>query len=99
MAPVAEIARSNVQGRRPLLTGAEPYTVLSLCLHTIPVGLQVAILCNHQRSVPKTHTNQMEKIQEKLSALNTELKELEEELRAAQKGKAGADGKKQSVEG
>ncbi|GIL73157.1 hypothetical protein Vretimale_4749 [Volvox reticuliferus] len=57
---------------------------------------EVAILCNHQRSVPKTHTNQMEKIQEKLQILNTELKELEEELAAVQKGKS--DGKKASVE-
>ncbi|GFR41105.1 hypothetical protein Agub_g1750 [Astrephomene gubernaculifera] len=56
---------------------------------------EVAILCNHQRSVPKTHTNQMEKIQEKLQLLNTELKELEEELAAAQKGKSD---KKSSVE-
>ncbi|PNH03016.1 DNA topoisomerase 1 [Tetrabaena socialis] len=53
---------------------------------------QVAILCNHQRSVAKTHGNQMEKIQEKLAGLNAELKELEDDLRAAQKGKG--DGKK-----
>lgn len=26
-------------------------------------SLQVAILCNHQRAVPKTHGNQMEKMQ------------------------------------
>lgn len=54
---------------------------------------QVAILCNHQRAVPKTHGNQMEKMQEKLAALNQELADLEEELRLAKKGKA-PDGKK-----
>ncbi|GLC44374.1 DNA topoisomerase 1 [Pleodorina starrii] len=57
---------------------------------------EVAILCNHQRSVPKTHTNQMEKIQEKLQALSTELKELEDELAAVQKGKG--EGKKASAD-
>jgi DNA topoisomerase-1 len=62
----------------------------------MPSAHQVAILCNHQRSVPKTHTNQMEKIQEKLQALNTELKELEDELAAVQKGKS--EGKKQSAD-
>jgi hypothetical protein len=35
---------------------------------------EVAILCNHQRSVPKAHANQMEKLQEKLQALRDELK-------------------------
>ncbi|PNW85267.1 hypothetical protein CHLRE_03g178600v5 [Chlamydomonas reinhardtii] len=57
---------------------------------------EVAILCNHQRSVPKTHTNQMEKIQEKLAGMNKELAELEDELRAAQKGKA--ENKKANVD-
>lgn len=56
----------------------------------------MAILCNHQRSVPKTHTNQMEKIQEKLAGMNKELAELEDELRAAQKGKA--ENKKANVD-
>ena len=34
----------------------------------------MAILCNHQRSVPKGHQGQMEKLQEKMAALRAELK-------------------------
>lgn len=34
---------------------------------------QVAILCNHQRSVPKGHQGQMEKLQEKLAAIQEEI--------------------------
>jgi len=36
----------------------------------------VAILCNHQRSVPKAHAGQMEKLEESLTALQKELKDL-----------------------
>ena len=28
---------------------------------------QVAVLCNHQRSVPKSHSNQLSKLQDKVS--------------------------------
>ena len=41
--------------------------------HPHPQPLQVAILCNHQRSVPKAHDNQMEKMREKLAALQAEI--------------------------
>lgn len=47
-----------------------------LCLRLArptPAPLQVAILCNHQRSVPKTHDNQMKVMQEKLDAMRQEL--------------------------
>jgi len=54
---------------------------------------EVAILCNHQRSVPKTHETSMGKLQEVLKGLTDELAELEEELRLAKQGKA-KDGKK-----
>ncbi|KXZ56848.1 hypothetical protein GPECTOR_1g765 [Gonium pectorale] len=75
--------------------GAEVQTVDQKKVDYDIANKEVAILCNHQRSVPKTHTNQMEKLQEKLQALNTELKELEDELVAAQKGKSD---KKASVD-
>ena len=55
---------------------------------------EVAILCNHQRSIPKGHTSQMEKMQEKLAALQAELQEMMEELKLAKAGKSGKDGKK-----
>jgi DNA topoisomerase-1 len=33
----------------------------------------VAILCNHQRSIPKSHDNQMEKLREKVEGFQHEL--------------------------
>lgn len=38
-----------------------------------PAMRQVAILCNHQRAVPRAHDNQMEKMKEKLAALQEEI--------------------------
>ncbi|WIA12998.1 hypothetical protein OEZ85_006609 [Tetradesmus obliquus] len=48
---------------------------------------EVAILCNHQRSVPKTHETSMAKVTEKLNAMREEIKALEEEHEAALKAK------------
>lgn len=59
---------------------------------------EVAILCNHQRAVPKAHTSQMEKLQEKLTGMQDELKELEDDLKKAKAGKPNKDGKKLSEE-
>lgn len=51
---------------------------------------QVAILCNHQRSVAKTHGAQMEKIETKLKELQGELEELTAQLKGKDKdAKAG----------
>jgi len=55
---------------------------------------EVAILCNHQRSIPKGHQGQMEKLQEKLGALEGELKALQKDLKLAKAGKPTADGRK-----
>lgn len=49
----------------------------------------MAILCNHQRSVPKTHEASMAKATEKLTALREEVKELEGQHSKALKGKGG----------
>lgn len=59
---------------------------------------EVAILCNHQRSVPKAHTAQMEKMQGKLAELQAEMAELESDLKRVRAGKPTADGKKASEE-
>lgn len=48
---------------------------------------EVAILCNHQRSVSKAHAGQMEKLEGKMDDLQTMLSELEEDLDRAQRGK------------
>jgi len=55
---------------------------------------EVAILCNHQRSIPKGHQGQMEKLQEKLGALEGELKALLKDLKLVKAGKPTADGRK-----
>jgi DNA topoisomerase-1 len=54
---------------------------------------EVAILCNHQRSAPKAHSDQMSKLQAVLDGMSKEIEELEEELKLAKKGKPGKDGK------
>ena len=54
-----------------------------------PCSPQVAILCNHQRSVPKTHEASMAKVTEKLNAMKEEIKELEAQHSKALKGKGG----------
>lgn len=55
---------------------------------------EVAILCNHQRSVPRGHTAAMEKMQEKLAVLQAEMSDLMEDLKRARAGKSSKDGKK-----
>lgn len=57
---------------------------------------EVAILCNHQRSVSKGHSAQMERLEGKMTELETLLEELENDLDRAKKGKSpskDADGK------
>ncbi|XP_020235944.1 DNA topoisomerase 1 alpha isoform X2 [Cajanus cajan] len=57
---------------------------------------QVAIICNHQRSVSKSHTAQMSRLNEKIDELQAILKELKTDLDRARKGKPplkGSDGK------
>ena len=74
---------------------------LSVKIHTGKfqvVFVQVAILCNHQRAVPKGHAGQMEKLSDRMHKLNEELLELQHELKAAQKGKAYGDKKKRDPE-
>ncbi|CAK8575422.1 unnamed protein product [Lathyrus sativus] len=57
---------------------------------------QVAIICNHQRSVSKSHSAQMIKLNEKIDELQDVLKELKVDLDRARKGKSptkSSDGK------
>jgi DNA topoisomerase-1 len=63
------------------------YHAAALTIRTTYTPLQVAILCNHQRSVPKTHETSMAKVTEKLNAMREEIKALEEEHEAALKAK------------
>ncbi|XP_058070250.1 DNA topoisomerase 1 beta-like isoform X2 [Magnolia sinica] len=57
---------------------------------------EVAIICNHQRSVSKSHTAQMSRLSEKMAELKSVLEELKVDLSRAKKGKPplrDADGK------
>ncbi|CAN0915822.1 DNA topoisomerase 1 alpha [Linum grandiflorum] len=57
---------------------------------------QVAIICNHQRTVSKSHDSQMMKLTERIDKAKQEMKELKTDLERAKKGKPplkGADGK------
>jgi len=47
---------------------------------------QVAILCNHQRTLPKSHDSQMEKLDAKIQEIKDELKELKLTLEMVKKG-------------
>jgi DNA topoisomerase-1 len=55
----------------------------------------VAVLCNHQRAVPKTHDKSMSNLNEKIEAKRTENAKAEKEFKAAKKaaksGKSAAD--------
>ncbi|GAB2265075.1 hypothetical protein Dimus_000142 [Dionaea muscipula] len=48
---------------------------------------EVAIICNHQRSVSKNHASSMEKLNGKINDLKDTLSELERDLARAKKGK------------
>eukprot|EP01124_Arcella_intermedia_P022303 TRINITY_DN328_c0_g1_i4.p1 TRINITY_DN328_c0_g1~~TRINITY_DN328_c0_g1_i4.p1 ORF type:complete len:933 (+),score=218.51 TRINITY_DN328_c0_g1_i4:211-3009(+) len=62
-------------------------------------SVQVAKLCNHQRSVPKTHQTQMEKIDDQIKDTEDEIAEVKAHIKRLNAGKeakkraAGEDGK------
>ncbi|CAH0404957.1 unnamed protein product [Chilo suppressalis] len=66
----------------------------------------VAILCNHQRAVPKGHSKSMEALKEKIQAKRDQVDEAEEDLRQATKAakrgsvkeKLACDKKKKALE-
>lgn len=66
----------------------------------------VAVLCNHQRAVPKGHSKSMEALKEKIQAKRDQVDEAEEDLRQASKAakrgsvkeKLNCDKKKKALE-
>jgi len=48
----------------------------------------VAILCNHQRAVPKTHEKSMENLHNKIKQKKDDLKKAKKELKDTRKGSA-----------
>lgn len=63
---------SHLPSSQPVCPNAVLFTPLCECT-CMRVSLQVAILCNHQRAVPKSHDNTMQKIRAKVEALQQEL--------------------------
>lgn len=59
---------------------------------------EVAILCNHQRSVPKTHSAQMEKMEAKMAHMQKEMKDLLKDLKLSKAGKPCLNGRNVSVD-
>lgn len=56
---------------------------------------QVAVLCNHQRSVPKGHQTSMAKMDQRITDIEGEIAELKAQMVALQKGTYKApEGKK-----
>jgi DNA topoisomerase-1 len=55
---------------------------------------EVAILCNHQRSTPKTHDAAMEKMREKIKDLKKELSAMKKDLKLAKEGNPTSSGKR-----
>lgn len=67
----------------------------------------VAVLCNHQRAVPKTHDKAMQNLQDKIEAKKDAITKAEKEFKAAKKAyknggssteKGNMDKKKKAVE-
>lgn len=61
-------------------------------------SIQVAVLCNHQRAVPKTHAKSMETMQEKYDTAAKALKDAQADLKRVQAGKDPENGKKRSAD-
>ncbi|CAN1790380.1 DNA topoisomerase 1 beta [Linum perenne] len=63
---------------------------------SITLDEQVAIICNHQRTVSKSHDSQMMRLTERIDTAKKEVEELKIDLERSRKGKPplkGADGK------
>ncbi|GAB4826222.1 hypothetical protein Ancab_009087 [Ancistrocladus abbreviatus] len=58
-----------------------------ICIYN-QANKEVAIICNHQRTVSKSHSAQMERLTEKINELKSVLGELETDLARAKKGKS-----------
>merc|ERR1711884_981539 len=60
----------------------------------------VAVLCNHQRAVPKTHDKSMENLQAKIEAKQDAIKEAQKQFKSAKKAykNGGSSGEKANLE-
>merc|ERR1712228_71110 len=60
---------------------------------------EVAILCNHQRAVPKTHDKSMENLGTKIDNKKEAVNKAEKEFKAIKKAKSGGKAEKEKKEG
>lgn len=67
-------------------------------LHYNRANRQVAILCNHQRSVPKSHSAQMEKLKNLVEELEAEKKKLQHRYELVKAGKPLPESESESEE-
>lgn len=70
-----------------LLQGTRGTTVIEMIADYQRANKEVAILCNHQRTVSKGHSAQMERLEGKMAELEELQEELEVDLDRAKKGK------------
>eukprot|EP00250_Pteridium_aquilinum_P014105 c21783_g1_i1 orf=141-2135(+) len=73
-----------------LLVGTDGHLISEKVAAYQRANKEVAILCNHQRSVSKSHGAQMEKLESKFAELSELLDELQKDLERAKKGKPPA---------
>jgi len=57
-------------------------------------SVQVAVLCNHQRTVPKTHSVQVEKLESAIKEAEEEIEELKAHIKRIKSGKEAKERKK-----
>ncbi|XP_030755185.1 DNA topoisomerase I, mitochondrial [Sitophilus oryzae] len=74
----------TLQQQLDMLTN-EDDTVAEKLLAYNRANRAVAILCNHQRAVPKGHQKSMEKLKEKIEAKRDQIREAERQVKDAQK--------------
>ena len=58
----------------------------------------VAVLCNHQRAVPKTHDKSMANLQDKIATKKEAIDKAEKEFKQAKKAYKGGNGDKGTME-
>jgi DNA topoisomerase-1 len=85
-------ASFTLQDQLVLLTESED-PVPSKLLSYNRANRAVAVLCNHQRAVPKTHDKSMENLNTKIEAKQDTIKEAQKAVKHAKKASKGGGGK------
>ncbi|XP_067142665.1 DNA topoisomerase I, mitochondrial [Centruroides vittatus] len=89
-------ASKTLQEQLDLLTKAEMSLPEKLLAYN-RANRAVAILCNHQRSVPKTFSKQMENLQKKIEEKEEQIREFKKELKKAKQAYKDSNTSKDKV--